>query len=281
MSAIDEALRVLRQGRWRYRWLRRAAALVGWRVALLVWRFHRRQSVTGRRDASTAVRARVRGFSHPVWIRPGTSDLQVLQQILDEQSFATLDRLPVRTVIDCGAYAGYTTLYFLHRFPRAIVVACEPDPDNAAMLRKNIAPYADRVRFVEAAVWNRPVPLALVTGKYRDGDKWATQVVEWEDQKAPTVPGIDVPSLISLAGELDVDLLKMDIERAELVVFADGCERWLPHVKNLAIELHGEDCEEVLRASLRPFDYQTVRSGELTLCLGLQLRRTPSPTFAA
>ena len=40
-----------------------------------------------------------------------------------------------RFILDCGANVGYTSAYLLTRFPTAFLIAIEPDPGNAEILR--------------------------------------------------------------------------------------------------------------------------------------------------
>ena len=70
-----------------------------------------------------------------------------------------------------------------------------------------------------------------------------------------------------------VDLLKVDIERAELSVFGESAGLWLLKVRNICIELHGKDCEEVFFAALKDFDYELKHFGELTICRNLHYVR--------
>lgn len=42
-------------------------------------------------------------------------------------------------MVDIGANIGFTSVYFARRFGARTVVAIEPDPDNAWLLRKNLA----------------------------------------------------------------------------------------------------------------------------------------------
>jgi hypothetical protein len=70
-----------------------------------------------------------------------------------------------------------------------------------------------------------------------------------------------------------VDLLKVDIERAELSVFWRSAASWLHKVRNICIELHGKDCEDVFFDALKDFDYELGRSGELTICRNLRPRK--------
>jgi hypothetical protein len=45
-----------------------------------------------------------------------------------------------------------------------------------------------------------------------------------------------------------------------------------PSTRNLAIELHGPDCEQVFLRALAGYDYQVQQSGELTICRNIRAR---------
>jgi len=55
-------------------------------------------------------------------------------------------------------------------------------------------------------------------------------------------------------------------------VFGDTARSWLPRVRNICIELHGQDCQEVFFHALKDFDYELGHSGELTVCRNLRLK---------
>ena len=186
---------------------------------------------------------RPRGVRHPFWVRDGSSDLDVFRQMFVEHEYADLaDLRDVDLVLDCGANVGYSSAYFLSRFPGCRVVAVEPDPANFAMLRRNLAPYGGRATCVRAGVWSHPARLGLAADAYRDGRDWARQVRPAAADAADGFDGIDIGSLLARSGCPRISLLKMDIEGAEAVVFAAGAgaEAWLPRVDALAVELHDD-----------------------------------------
>jgi hypothetical protein len=76
----------------------------------------------------------------------------------------------------------------------------------------------------------------------------------------------DVGAIIEMAGGGIVDLLKIDIERSELSVFTNADTSWLRKVRNICIELHGEDCRQAFFAALNDYEYDLDYSGELTIC---------------
>ena len=69
-----------------------------------------------------------------------------------------------------------------------------------------------------------------------------------------------------------MDLLKVDIEQAELAVFNETAKNWLPRVRNICIELHGAECEEKFFDALEGFNFQLRYSGELTICTDIHAK---------
>ena len=223
------------------------------------------------------LRLRLPRYDVSVYLRTGTSDYAVLCQVFFEREYAPLDNLDsVRTIIDCGANVGYSSVYFLDRYRHARVLAVEPDPENASVCRKNLARYGGRAEVIASAVWSHPARLKLIRGGYRDGGAWATQVGAVgpaEQSQDPQLLSTDIPSLIRSCERQSVDILKIDIERSEVVVFRSGTEDWIPRVKNIAIELHDEECAQVFATAMSPYEFDLGHSGELTICRNIRTRQ--------
>jgi FkbM family methyltransferase len=174
-------------------------------------------------------------------------------------------------IVDCGANTGYASVFFLHHFPAARVIAVEPDASNADICRRNVRPFRDRVLVVEKAIWGTVRKLSFVQETRRLGEEWGIQVQASEDKGTNgAVEGIDIPTLIGLAGVDRIDVLKMDIEGSEADVFRSDADKWLPLVDNIAIELHGSACAQIFRAALNRYVFREIQSGEITLCLGVR-----------
>ena len=106
--------------------------------------------------------------------------------------------------------------------------------------------------------------------KYRDGGAWARQVRPCEAGEAADFQGIDVGSLLATSGHERIGILKIDVEGAEAVIFADNYQSWLDKVDALAIELHDDSMfgqgSEVFFAAIAGRGFTISRSGDLTLC---------------
>lgn len=225
-----------------------------------------------------------RQVRHPLQVRlRRSSDMSVFDQIFVCEQYSCLRDLEEPSlVLDLGANVGFSAAYFLSAFPKARIVAVEPDERNLAICQANLAPYGDRVLLLHGAVWSRPATLRLLKGTFLDGREWTTQVDELLEEQGTSegVQAWDVGSLIDMVGDNTVDLLKVDIERAELSVFGNSAGSWLSRVRNICIELHGKDCEEVFFAAIKDFDYELERSGELTICRNLRPMHMPNKNIA-
>jgi FkbM family methyltransferase len=226
----------------------------------------------GARPRSKPIGVRLNG-AFQVWLRPLTSDYAAYRQIFREREYANVDGAEhVEFILDCGANVGLASIYFLNRFPQARVLAVEPDPENVAMCRRNLAPYGARATILQAGVWSHRTRLTVLSPQFGAGEKWGVQVRPFRsgDPEASTVDAYDIPALLAYAGMPRVDLLKIDIERSELEVFSSAHDQWLPCVRNLVIELHGEDCAQAFFPAMEHFEYRLSHRGDLTYCLDLR-----------
>jgi len=216
-----------------------------------------------------------RQLPYPLLVRlRGSSDLDAFWQIFISDEYAPLRNLAnVVSIIDLGANVGYSSSYLLNCFPLAHVLAVEPDYRNLEVCRRNLKPYGGRAEVLHGAVWSDCMQLAISQGTFGDGREWATKVEEPRVGVASElITAWDVHSLIKMSGKSIVDLLKIDIEGAELNIFNDKAAGWLVNVRNLCIELHGQEHEEVFFKALQSFSYELSRSGELVICSNLRKR---------
>jgi FkbM family methyltransferase len=210
----------------------------------------------------------------PLAVRLGrTADLRVFEQIFIWEEYSCLrDLTDIGLVLDLGANVGFSAVYFLNAFPQARVVAVEPDEKNAAICRENVAPYASRATVLHGAAWSECTRVRLSDQHSGEGKEWARQVEQPEDDRAGEIQAWDVGTLIDRTGAEKIDLLKVDIEGGEIVVFSHSAREWLPRVRNICVELHGKECREAFSSALSNFDYDLSHSGELTICRNLRFR---------
>lgn len=204
-------------------------------------------------------------LQHPVWARKVSSDFKVFDQIFAEREYRCLDRIaPPQLIVDCGANVGYSSAYFLSRYPKCTVVAIEPDPSNFALLSRNLEPYAARCHLLNAAVWWRKETLRFKTPN-TEGAEWACSV-EPGMSGGSSVSAITIPDVLEMVLNSRISVLKIDIEGAERDLFAHD-PTWLDAVDNIAIELHGDACRDAFLRAIQPRLFDISLCGELTCCL--------------
>jgi FkbM family methyltransferase len=215
------------------------------------------------------------GTRYPVAMRVGgSSDPMVFDQIFIGAHLADLTSRvrEARVIVDLGANVGYSSVFLLNAFPDAFVLAVEPDPQNAAICARNLAPYGDQARVVKAAVWNKPGRLVLSRGG-GDGREWATQVRVAQPDETAAVDALDMQSLLQMCPQPFIDILKIDIEGSEVSLFGSGAEDWLKCVRNFCVEIHGPEATLVIDQALRGFQFEATRSGEYNVYLNLAPKR--------
>jgi FkbM family methyltransferase len=110
------------------------------------------------------------------------------------------------TVVDIGAHVGYYTLLSARTVGwRGRVIAVEPDPDNAALLRENVRRNRLRnVTIVEAAAWRETTRLQLRRDLANTGDNRIVLGVDAYD-----VPAVALDERLA---RLPVSLVKIDTQ---------------------------------------------------------------------
>jgi FkbM family methyltransferase len=142
--------------------------------------------------------------------------------------FASASAAP--RIIDGGANIGLSVIFFKRLFPRARVTAFEPDPDVFAALAKNMRSFGlGDVELVNKALWVREETL----GFHQDGADGGRLNVAQDHGRSLIVPTLRLQSYLNEP----VDMLKLDIEGAEVDVLLDCADR-LSNVRNCYVEYH-------------------------------------------
>jgi FkbM family methyltransferase len=230
------------------------------------WTFGRLQK-TLRIGAPRSLNVQPRFLKHPVKLRARTSDPFIFQQIMIEDEYFPLKDLGVATILDLGANIGLASAWFLSCFTQSAVFAVEADADNYALCCENLKVYGSRVRVLHGAAWSRST-LVNLRRRSSAADN-SVYEVGMGDPSDSQLKAWDIASLIEMSGFEHVDLLKIDIEGAEAEIFSAGVSTWLPRVRNLCIELHGETCRDIFFRAMAGYQFEHARSGELDLCTRL------------
>ncbi len=130
-------------------------------------------------------------------------------------------------IFDCGANIGISCLYFKSIFPDSKIKAFEPDPKIAEVLSLNLKNKKD-IQVINKAVWvhNKGIEISL---------EGADAASIYSDKNKVQVGSVRLKDLIDL--EKKIDMLKIDIEGAEIEVIKD-CRENINKAENVFIEYH-------------------------------------------
>ena len=128
-------------------------------------------------------------------------------------------------------------LAFHSAFPSADIVAVEPDPHSFSRLRRNTA-QLDGVRLRRCALTAHDGEATFVPA----AQPWVSALGEGATGGI-TVPALTLETLLDELGWERVDLLKIDIEGAELDVLSSPA---LDRVRMIVGELHDDRAIELL-----------------------------------
>jgi FkbM family methyltransferase len=137
------------------------------------------------------------------------------------------------TIVDLGSHIGASIVFFRDRYPDALIIGVEPDPDSFAKLRENTK-LLPRLELHNCAVADRAGEAPF----YQSSWSWESTLVARDG--GPSSTRVPVRTLDEIVGNRTVDLLKVDIEGAEYAALrAFG---GLHSVRALAVEYHADTC---------------------------------------
>ena len=144
---------------------------------------------------------------------------------------------PEPLIVDCGSNIGLSVLYFKRLYPKARVIAFEPDKATFETLERNIKSnnLAD-VTLVKKALYDSVGSIPIYVSPEQPG--LLVQSTRKENLARSEVTSVETETLSSYLTE-PVDLLKMDIEGAEDHVLKDLNETGkLALVREIVLEYH-------------------------------------------
>jgi FkbM family methyltransferase len=186
------------------------------------------------------LRHRVRRYTlrrsgRTVFIRHPMSDALAIYEVINRRMYLpppaverVLEGIDAPRIVDLGAHIGTATLLLLERFPDAQILAVEPQPETASLLRRNI-----EVNGLGAQCEVREAAAGVSTGTaVFAGSSFLAHFERADTQEAVDLlpplakyqesgarAEVEVVDILPLLQ--DADLLKMDIEGAEWPILHD------------------------------------------------------------
>lgn len=219
-------------------WYRQLDGLRSLRTAI---RLHRAGSQRGSVEHTSAAALVLRGRHSRVYLRPGTADFTVFRElfVLNEYGLAAqIAPEPVRWIVDLGTNVGLSVAYFGRLWPEAKVIGVEPDENNLRTAELTLGPQLSKGMVFLHNAFIGPKPGTGLLDE--SGRRLSNELRLGSSVPAPqsrTIPIVTVSHLLEQYQIDTIDLLKCDIEGAEVALFAD-CSDWINRVRTMVVELH-------------------------------------------
>lgn len=187
-------------------------------------------------------------------LRPNSTDYDTYEHVFVLKEYDFPIPFEPRLIIDGGANIGMSALYFARRFPKATILAIEPDAANCSMLQHNTRDYP-QVETIRAGIWSSSGHLRI---KDNRADANAFQVEWTASPTSDSLPAVSISDLLEKSGQTTIDILKLDVEGAEKEIFLNGYESWLPKTNLLIVELHDRmvpGCSKALFQAISQYDF--------------------------
>jgi FkbM family methyltransferase len=194
-----------------------------------------------------------------VALRRNGVDAVMLMQMFHygEYDAPGIDWSSVRTIVDAGANIGLASLMLHARSPSAKIVAIEPERNNLVLLRENLNVLNGRVATIlDRALWHTTGELDLGTG-----DPESHSLVKTVAHLSGTerVKTITMPEILHDLGTNEIDVVKIDIEGAELDLFSAPDISWVRSVRYFLLETHSHfgfgASPEMITETLAPYGF--------------------------
>lgn len=173
-------------------------------------------------------------FGKKIHVPDSASFIYMWQEIFVREIYKFQTTKPNPVIIDGGANIGMSIIFCKQLYPKAHIIAFEPDDNIFRILQKNIQEFGfEDVELCQKALWVETTTLQFES----DGSDGGKVNIN-KNQNTNTVQATSLDRYLNQ----EIDFLKLDIEGAETLVL-ESCKDLLTHVKNIFIEYHSFDAE--------------------------------------
>jgi FkbM family methyltransferase len=217
----------------------RGLQLTGADTVRWLWSYYggRLPGVRGLVDTGRCVQIAVpdgAGQKRGLLIRNNGFDWTVVDELFLRQVYR-VDLADVTRILDLGGNIGLATVAFAWNHPQAQICTVEPIPDNLAVLRRNVELNRVPGRVVAGAVGPKDGQTRFTLSE--NPCQHSAGLAARPTGKTLNVQVFSVPTLMTMMGWQQIDLMKIDVEGAEREVLG-GQPSWLKNVRCLIGEGH-------------------------------------------
>lgn len=199
----------------------------------------------------------------PLHLRVNTSDIDVFFKIFVEEEYNFFLPDNAQLIIDGGANIGLSTLFFAIKYPVAKIVAIEPESNNYAILLKNVAGYPN-IYPLQKAIWFESTVLTISNPLNMGNYGFMVTNSECNEVSFNDISTITIPDILKTHQQATVDIIKIDIEGAEMELFSNNSE-WVGNIYKIYIETHDwikTGCSKALFTAVQEYQYDVFDKGE-------------------
>lgn len=208
---------------------------------------------------------KLKGIQYPIQLSNYSADVMTLFQIFFANEYEIGDKIDPQCIFDCGANIGLSAVWYANKYPKAKIVAIEPDLNNFAFLKKNTEKYPNII-CMNNAVWSHEATMDIID---QGTGNWGYQTIESKKISNKSVSALSVLDVMHQLKINSIDILKIDIEGAEKELFSNNYKDWLSKTNIIAIELHDNidpEISKVFYEAISDRKYKKYYNGENLIC---------------
>ncbi len=184
------------------------------------------------------------------------SDYGVISHFFTPQlGFDTNGDFP-KIIVDIGANIGIETIRFNKLFPNSKFISVEPEMSNFTLLEKNLTDYKN-AKSINKAIWNKKTILSIKNHSQKNSQTFFVEEKRESDQVE--IESLSVKDLMNIFQISIIDILKIDIEGAESIIFDETCDEWVSSVKVIIVECPDNDTPFTTMKIFNAFDRKKIK----------------------
>jgi len=185
------------------------------------------------------------GFRKTVVLRRDPSDVKTFERVFLANAYnlrrltrwneilALYARIERPLILDLGANIGLMTLYFAKNWPKARIIAVEPDERNFRLLKANVEGMSG-ITPIEGAVASENGAVQITNPH---AEAWGLRTERVNSIGPDFIPAYSIRTLMELAPEAQPFIVKINIEGFESELFSRDTE-WIKSFPIIIIGLH-------------------------------------------
>lgn len=165
-------------------------------------------------------------------------------------------------IIDAGAYIGDVSCFFASKY-NCKIISLEPNNDSFNFALRNTSLYP-QITLLNKGLWYKEAKLIV------KGEGIGSEVIE-SNSSNYDIEGISLPDIIREYNINLIEILKIDIEGSEEVIFSEDISSWINIVKIILIEIHSDSGRELILEKLRKHNFRIERYRSIFYCYNKSL----------